>query len=44
MKIKEDFSLLYSVFSGSITFPVGLDKTVTKYRESKASEYLKLIA
>ena len=32
------------IFCGSITFPVGLDKAVTKYRESRASEYLKLIA
>lgn len=31
-------------FFGSITFPVGLDKAVTKHRESRASEYLKLIA
>lgn len=35
---------LFSDFFGSITFSVGLDKAVTKYRESRASEYLKLIA
>ena len=29
---------------GSITFSVGLDKAVTKYRESRASECLKMIA
>lgn len=42
---KSGFSVGYiSFFFGSITFPVGLDKAVTKYKESKASEYLKLIA
>lgn len=39
----QEYSSIEYLF-GSITFPVGLDKAVTKYRESRASEYLKLIA